>query len=72
VSEVYIMLDSAARAFPCMGDEPASPFVPQQRADEDLALLGPGSRSRAGAIVCRDALVREFLPTLVQVGREGA
>jgi hypothetical protein len=27
--------------------------------------------ARAGALVCRDADVREFLPTLVQAGYQG-
>jgi hypothetical protein len=31
-----------------------------------------GSRGGAGALVCRDAAVRELLPTLLQTGREGA
>src|SRR5690242_12759518 len=33
---------------------------------------GPGSRSRADAVVWRHAAVREFLPTFVQAGREDA
>jgi hypothetical protein len=35
-------------------------------------LRGLGSRSRAGAVICCDAAVREFLPTFVQAGRKGA
>ena len=33
---------------------------------------GPGSRGGAGAVVCGSAAVREFLPALVQAGREDA
>jgi hypothetical protein len=35
-------------------------------------LQGPGSRGVVGAIVFRDAAVREFLSTFVQIRREGA
>jgi hypothetical protein len=35
-------------------------------------LRGSGSRGGAGALVCRDAAVSEFLPTPVQAGCKGA
>jgi hypothetical protein len=49
-------------------------WVEQKRAPDDWpwALRGPGSRGGAGTIVCRDAAVREFLPTLLQAGLQGA
>src|SRR6201988_3253216 len=42
-------------------------WVEHCRAPRDRLspLRGPGSRSRAGAVICRDAAVREFLPTFV-------
>jgi hypothetical protein len=36
------------------------------------AAAASGSRGGAGALVCRNAAVRKFLPTLVQAGCEGA
>src|SRR5262252_2115747 len=46
----------------------------RRRAPHDRLspLRGSGSRRRASTIVCCDAPIREFLPTLVQTGREGA